>query len=83
MSAPCKPVPASPEAVQAARERLAIIREDYNYLIEAGETHPHRLARRLGFTNDKTLERYLYRNKIPVRHYDPEAQRRAGWGEAV
>ena len=51
-----------------AVERRKQIREDYQWLIDTGETHGEALARRLRFPSVSTFERYLYRNQIPVRH---------------
>lgn len=56
-------------------KRRQAIREDYEWLIRTGETHSQRVAQRLGFPSVATLDRYLHRAGIPIRHCDPVA----GW----
>ena len=59
------------------------VREDYEWLIEAGETHPDRITARLGFGSVETLNRYLYRAGIPIRHYDRSADAMRPVGRAA
>ena len=53
---------------EAAKRRQAV-REDYEWLIATGETNPERIALRLGFASVATLDRYLHRADVPLRHY--------------
>ena len=52
-----------------AIDRRQEVLEDYEFLIETGETNPEMIAQRLGFNSVNTLDRYLYRNNIPLKHH--------------
>jgi hypothetical protein len=59
---------ASLKAQAEAAERLARFREDYQYLVDTGETHSEAFAKRLRSPNVAAMERYMWRHGIPIRH---------------